>query len=125
MGRIFDDRANRVTPSYSRKGGVRHQYYVSSALIHGGRRPLGSVALAPAARAEAVVIEAVRKHIRHEALVDNAKLILVHVRKVEVRGEGVAAGGGSVFRRRRPRSRRSYCGVEQESSDTASRGHNS
>jgi site-specific DNA recombinase len=26
MGRIFDDRGNRMTPSHSNKGGVRYRY---------------------------------------------------------------------------------------------------
>ncbi len=63
MGRIFDDRGNRMSPSHSRKGGSRHRYYVSSALIHGQPKSAGSVARVPAAKVEAVVVDAVRRHI--------------------------------------------------------------
>ena len=34
-GRIFDDRGNRMTPTYATKNGVRYRYYVSSALFQG------------------------------------------------------------------------------------------
>ena len=32
-GRIFDDRGNRMSPSYSNKLGVRYRYYVSHAIL--------------------------------------------------------------------------------------------
>jgi hypothetical protein len=48
------------------------------------------VARAPAAKVEAVVVEAVRKLMGHDAPVDSAKLILAHFRKVEVGGDGIA-----------------------------------
>ena len=32
MGRIFDDRGNRMTPSTAKKGSVHYRYYVSSVL---------------------------------------------------------------------------------------------
>jgi hypothetical protein len=89
MGLIFDDRGNRMSPSHSRKEGMRHRYYVSSALVQGRAETAGSVARAPAAKVEAVVVEAVRKHIGYDSPVDNAK-ILAHVRKVEVRGGEIA-----------------------------------
>jgi site-specific DNA recombinase len=85
MGRISDDRGNRMTPSHSRKEGMRHRYYVSSALNQGRPEAAGSVSRVPAAKVEAVVVEAVRKHIGSDALADNAELILMHVGKVEVR----------------------------------------
>jgi site-specific DNA recombinase len=33
MGRVFDDRGNRMSPSHSRKGAALYGYYVSAALI--------------------------------------------------------------------------------------------
>ena len=35
MGRIFDDRGNRMTPSHARKRGIKYRYYMSSALLQG------------------------------------------------------------------------------------------
>ena len=33
VGRIFDDRGNRMSPTHARKGGVKYRYYLSSALL--------------------------------------------------------------------------------------------
>jgi site-specific DNA recombinase len=90
MGRIFDDRGNRMTPSHSRKGGARYGYYVSSALIQGQPQSAGSVARVPAAKVEAVVLDAVRRHIGDDAPSDDADLITTHVRRIEVRRTAIA-----------------------------------
>jgi site-specific DNA recombinase len=90
-GRIFDDRGNRMTPSHSHKHGARHRYYVSSALIQGRPEAAGSVSRVPAAKIEAVVVEAVRTHVGSDAPVDDAELVLAHVGKVEVRRTEVVA----------------------------------
>jgi site-specific DNA recombinase len=84
-GRIFDDRGNRMSPSHSRKGSTRHRYYVSSALIQGQPQSAGSVTRVPAAEIEAVIIDAVRRHIGPDAPVDTTELITTHVRQIEVR----------------------------------------
>jgi site-specific DNA recombinase len=44
MGRIFDDRGNRMTPSHSNKDGVRYRYYVSHALLQRRNNPVASSA---------------------------------------------------------------------------------
>jgi DNA invertase Pin-like site-specific DNA recombinase len=38
MGLIFDDRGNRMSPSYTTRKGRRHRYYVSQACFRAGRR---------------------------------------------------------------------------------------
>ena len=85
MGRIFDDRGNRMSPSHSRKGGARYGYYVSCALIQGQPQSAGSVARVPAAKVEGVIVDAVRRHIGHDAPTDNTELIATYVRRIEVR----------------------------------------
>jgi DNA invertase Pin-like site-specific DNA recombinase len=60
MGRIFDDRGNRMTPSHSNKDGVRYRYYVSHVLLQRRKENAGSVARVPAASMEMLVVEAVR-----------------------------------------------------------------
>jgi site-specific DNA recombinase len=85
MGRIFDDRGNRMSPSHSRKGGARYGYYVSSALIQRQPQSAGSVTRVPAAKVEAVIVEAVRRHVGPDAPVDTTELITTYVRQIEVR----------------------------------------
>jgi site-specific DNA recombinase len=85
VGRIFDDRGNRMSPSHSRKGGARYGYYVSSAVIQGQPQSTGSVTRVPAAKVEAVIVEAVRRHVGPDAPVDTTELITTYVRQIEVR----------------------------------------
>src|SRR5260221_14656659 len=60
MGRIFDDRGNRMTPSHSNKAGVRYRYYVSHALLQRRKDEAGGVARVPAGQVEAAGVEAGR-----------------------------------------------------------------
>jgi hypothetical protein len=85
IGRIFDERGNRMSPSHSRKGGSRYGYYVSCALVQGQPQSAGSVARVPAAKIEAVIVEAVRRYIGDDTPTDNTELITTFVRRVEVR----------------------------------------
>jgi hypothetical protein len=85
MGRIFDDRSNRMSPSHSRKGGTRYGYYVSYALIQGRPQSAGSVARVPAAKVEAIVVDAVRRHVGHDAPINNTELITTYVRQIKVK----------------------------------------
>ena len=64
MGRIFDDRGNRMTPSYARKNGKRYRYYLSSPLSQGQAEHAGSVRRVPASEIETLVIDAVRKRLK-------------------------------------------------------------
>jgi DNA invertase Pin-like site-specific DNA recombinase len=66
-GRIFDDHGNRMSPTHCNKLGVRYRYYVSHALIQKRKAEAGSVARVPAPDIEALVLEAVRKHIKSGA----------------------------------------------------------
>jgi hypothetical protein len=43
IGRIFDDRGNRMTPSSAHKQGARYRYYVSAPVLQGRREAAGSV----------------------------------------------------------------------------------
>jgi hypothetical protein len=90
IGRIFDDRGNRMSPSHTRKGATRHRYYVSSALIQGRLQSAGSVARVPAAKVEAAIVDAVRRQIRPDAPSDDTEMITTCVRRIEVRRTEIA-----------------------------------
>jgi len=60
MGKLYDDRGNLMSPSFSRKNGVRYRFYVSSALLRGRKDRAGSVRRIAAREIEGVVEEAVR-----------------------------------------------------------------
>lgn len=84
-GRIFDDRGNRMTPSYARKGGTKYRYYLSSALLQGAAEHAGSVRRVPAAEVEALVVRSVRQHLEPLGPIDDRSLTNIHIERVEVR----------------------------------------
>src|SRR6202022_3796653 len=43
IGQPYDDRGNRMSPSFSTNAGVRYRFYVSSALLRGRKAEAGSV----------------------------------------------------------------------------------
>src|SRR5712672_2828193 len=58
QGKIFDDKGNRMSPSFSSKNGVRYRFYVSSALLRGRKATAGSVGRVAAAEIESEVLAA-------------------------------------------------------------------
>ena len=64
-GLIYDDRGNRMSPSFSVKGGVRYRYYVSSALVRGQRKKTGAISRVSAPTIEAEIARLVRVRIEN------------------------------------------------------------
>lgn len=60
MGKLHDDRGNRMSPSYSTKNGVRYRFYVSSALLRGRKSAVGTVGRVAAHDIETVVLDALK-----------------------------------------------------------------
>src|SRR4029077_1907209 len=90
IGRIYDDRGNRMTPSHARKGGTKYRYYLSSPLLHGQPGRVGSVRRVPAAEVEALVASAVREHLGDPTESEGRDLIRNHVVRVEVQADQLA-----------------------------------
>ncbi|MGC1776329.1 MAG: recombinase family protein [Xanthobacteraceae bacterium] len=84
LGRIFDDRGHRMTPSHARRRGIKYRYYISCALLQGQTEQAGTVGRIPASEIEALVVKAVRAHFNELAAMDDAVLIHNHVVRVEV-----------------------------------------
>ena len=62
IGKLYDDRGNRMSPSFSTKNGVRYRFYVSSALLRGRKTEAGSVGRVPAADIESAVLAALKSY---------------------------------------------------------------
>jgi site-specific DNA recombinase len=58
VGRLFDDRGHRMTPSFAAKRGVRYRYYVSRAVTEGQYDLAGSIVRVPAVDVERAVLNA-------------------------------------------------------------------
>jgi len=84
VGRIFDDRGNRMTPSHVRKDGIKHRYYLSSTLLQGQAKQSGSVRRVAAVAIEAVVTRSIREHLQLSSSIDDRSLVNTHVVRVEV-----------------------------------------
>jgi site-specific DNA recombinase len=84
IGRLFDDRGNRMSSSHARKGHVKYRYYLSAALLQGTAARAGSVRRVPASEIEALVIKSVRDHLKPSEPIDDRSLVHTHVARVEV-----------------------------------------
>jgi hypothetical protein len=58
---LFDDRGNRMSPSFAVKDSVRYPFYVNSALLKGRKADAGSILRVSAADLEATVLLALRQ----------------------------------------------------------------
>jgi site-specific DNA recombinase len=63
-GFLFDSAGNRMTPSHSRKEGVRYRYYVSQAVLQSRKADAGQVFRVPAPDIEALVEQFIRDRCR-------------------------------------------------------------
>jgi site-specific DNA recombinase len=100
MGRIFDDRGNRMTPTYAVKKGVRYRYYISAALIQGQSDEAAKLNRVPAVEIEKLIIGAVRKHLgetRHKEMrgdiptsLSDKELISTYIARVDVKRDHLA-----------------------------------
>jgi hypothetical protein len=58
MGKLYDSRGNRMTPSFSTKNRVRYRFYISSALLRGRKEEVGSVGRVSATEIEGAILAA-------------------------------------------------------------------
>jgi DNA invertase Pin-like site-specific DNA recombinase len=61
-GFLYDDRGNRMSPTYAIKKGVRYPFYVSTALLKGRKCQAGSIARVSATEIEKAVLKLVHKY---------------------------------------------------------------
>ena len=100
MGRIFDDRGNRMTPSYTVKNAVRYRYYISAALIQGQPDKAAKLNRVPATEIEKLILSTLRKHLASEPhnkleaegphSLNDRELISAHVARVDVKRDHLA-----------------------------------
>jgi hypothetical protein len=76
IGKLYDERGHRMTPSHARKAGRRYRYYVSSALSQGRPEAAGSVARVAAETIEALVVRALRERFPERVEADDRALVL-------------------------------------------------
>lgn len=82
MGKLFDDKGNRMSPSYSTKKGVRYRFYVSTALLKGRKSEAGSLSRISATELESEVVTAVRDNNPDAVQLSAAEVIETGVERV-------------------------------------------
>src|SRR5436853_2604547 len=87
VGRIFDDRGNRMSPSHARKRGVKYRYYLSSAMLEGRPDHSGSIRRVPAAEIEALGIRSVPEHLELSDSIDDKTLVGTHIERVAIKSD--------------------------------------
>ena len=103
-GLMFDSAGNRMTPSHSRKKGVRYRYYISQAVLQSRKGQAGKVFRVPAPDIEAVIETFLRHRCRHHQG-DLRSPIEAEIAKITVQPDSIgvelaaagdsAAGSGS------------------------------
>jgi site-specific DNA recombinase len=66
-GLIFDDRGNRMSPTYTARRGNRYRYYISQALLHGKRE--GSRSRVSSDDVERLIVEQLCRRQKRDDLV--------------------------------------------------------
>jgi site-specific DNA recombinase len=85
QGKLFDDKGNRMGPSFSSKNGVRYRFYVSTAL-RGRKQRAGSVTRVAAPEIEGIVEKALRVQLPDQ---DDLKTTLDQVERITVKENSV------------------------------------
>ena len=89
IGRIFDDRDNRMTPSTAKKGNIRYRYYVSSVLAQGRKSEAGAIARVSASEIEAVIVDALRASYPDDADLDDRALVEARLERIVLRAGSI------------------------------------
>ena len=88
QGKLFDDKGNRMSPSFSSKNGVRYRFYISSALLRGRKGAAGSVARVAAEAIEQTIVKALRAQNVDRAL-DDSELLDRHLLRAQIRNSDI------------------------------------
>lgn len=84
VGRIFDDRGNRMSPSHTRKRGIKYRYYLSSALLNGMANRAGTVTRVPVAQIDSLVLLSAREQLCIRETIDDRAIVEAHVARVQI-----------------------------------------
>lgn len=96
MGKLFDDRGNKMSPSFSTKKGVRYRFYVSRALTRGRKLEAGSVARVSAIDVELAVVGVVRERLKIDKTMTDAEIIAAYVDRIELSKGAIKVSTASI-----------------------------
>lgn len=90
LGKLFDDRGNRMSPTYSVKNGIRYRFYVSSALLRARKGDVGTVGRVAAPDIETIVLGGLKEWLsgQHKAPADD-QAALTTLKSVSLKSDSV------------------------------------
>jgi site-specific DNA recombinase len=88
-GLIFDSTGNRMSPTHTRKKGVRYRYYVSQAVTRCRKEEAGAVARVPAPDVEDMVSGLIATRFGAPGVASSREVLEAHVDKVTIQAEAV------------------------------------
>jgi len=91
QGKIFDDKGNRMSPSFSSRNGVRYRFYVSTAL-RGRKHQAGAVTRVSAPEIETLVESEVRK--RFDVDGTRVEYVRDYVQRVTISSDNILVAMG-------------------------------
>ncbi len=111
-GLLFDDRGNRMSPSFTSKRGVRYRFYVSSATLTGRGNQGACVRRVSASELERAVVVALREQcpqagevIDHDLVAARIERVVLDEKKISIALKALEAGQQtSIVLTRAPRS---------------------
>lgn len=89
IGKLFDDRGNAMSPSFTSKNGARYRFYVSSAILRGRKTEADSVARVSATNIEQTLVNALRERLKIDQAVTDADMIGTYVARLELSSRAV------------------------------------
>jgi len=84
VGRLFDDRGNRMRPTHARRKGVKYRYYLSSALVDGRPGEAGRISRVPAAEIEELLIRSVRERLDLPHSIDDKAIVESRIKRISI-----------------------------------------
>ncbi|WP_024577395.1 MULTISPECIES: recombinase family protein [unclassified Afipia] len=89
MGKLFDERGNAMSPSFSSKSGVRYKFYVSSALLRGRKLEAGPIARISATDVEQALIKALRERLKIDKAVLDPNVVGTYVARADLSSRAI------------------------------------
>ena len=89
LGKLYDDRDNRMRPSFSSKNGVRYRFYVNASLLRARKDALCSIRRVSAPEIESVIEFAIRERMGVAGPQAATKFIFHRIERVTLRADRI------------------------------------
>jgi site-specific DNA recombinase len=97
LGKLFDDKGNRMSPSFTAKNGVRYRFYVSTAL-NGRKHKAGSVTRISAPEIENIIKATLTARLKEpvDDLFDQVERVVISTDRLRLTMKGLKGKQGSI-----------------------------